>query len=147
MEPGPKTKMQRLCRTCQTVLVIKPKEKPRNFATRSTCGISCARRVFSNVLDRLMSFVEKTEGCWVWRGSVDHGGYGLIKVGGRSGKRVLAHRLCFELHYGKPQLNVLHKCDNRRCIRPDHLFEGTIADNVADMISKGRASWQKKAAA
>jgi len=77
------------------------------------------------------------EGCWVWRGSLESHGYGQTKI--RS-KQVLAHRLSWLLHHGSlpGDLCVLHRCDNPPCVRPDHLFLGTRADNFADMVAKGR---------
>lgn len=63
--------------------------------------------------------------------------YGRTK---RKGRSILAHRLAWMLLVGKiPKgLCVLHRCDVPQCVRPSHLFLGTIADNVADMIHKGR---------
>lgn len=54
---------------------------------------------------------------------------------------MITHRASYEVHIGPiPKgMFVLHKCDNRRCINPDHLFLGTAADNTKDMINKGRA--------
>ena len=82
--------------------------------------------------------------CWEWIGPW-HGRYGQAKVriNGRK-MNVLAHRLGYQIQTGKtcdaPAL--LHVCDNRRCVRRAHLREGSQADNVADMIAKGRAAWQ-----
>lgn len=76
--------------------------------------------------------------CWEWTGAEFKGaGYGQIQVEGTP-KRT--HRVAWALSNGPiPKgLLVLHKCDNRRCIRPDHLFLGTQKDNVDDMVSKGR---------
>jgi len=81
--------------------------------------------------------VPNANGCLEWIGNLDKDGYGLIRDGG---KRLRTHRVAWMLHYGEtPTLNVLHKCDNPRCCRVDHLFLGTNADNVADKVSKGRA--------
>lgn len=77
--------------------------------------------------------------CWEWQASLDTGGYGHIGAGpGRPLKR--AHRVAYELTHGEipPGLVVCHRCDNRRCCNPAHLFLGRQRDNIVDMISKGR---------
>lgn len=79
-------------------------------------------------------------GCWLWTGSVEKGGYGVFHLNGRSNPGVGAHRASWELYRGKipASLNVLHRCDVRCCVNPNHLFLGTHADNTNDMIAKGR---------
>lgn len=75
--------------------------------------------------------------CIEWVGATTHNGYGRVRVG----KRVLrAHRFSWESANGPipSGLQVLHRCDNRLCINPEHLFLGTNDDNVADKIAKGR---------
>lgn len=72
------------------------------------------------------------EGCWPWIAATDKDGYGVYRRG-------RAHRVAWFLHYGLlPNLCVLHKCDNPPCIRWDHLFSGTTADNNRDMAEKGK---------
>lgn len=75
--------------------------------------------------------------CWLWKGTVAVNGYGDLSV---EGKRIGTHRLSYQIHYGgiESKLHVLHKCDNRICCNPEHLFTGTQADNVKDMGHKGR---------
>ncbi len=87
--------------------------------------------------ERLWSKVHKTEGCWNWTGAQEHG-RGRIASG--TGRVLRPSRVSWELQNGPIQngLFVLHKCDNPRCVRPDHLFLGTQKDNMHDMVSKGR---------
>lgn len=87
------------------------------------------------------------EGCWFWTGAQQAKGYGLINRGEGRGKNVLAHRLSWVLAYGPiPEgMSVLHTCDNRSCVRPDHLWLGTPLDNTRDMMRKrrGRSGYAK----
>lgn len=88
--------------------------------------------------DRLLSKVEaQSDGCWAFTGALVSG-YGQLRI---NGQQIYAHRLSWIEHNGPiPKgLYVLHKCDNRWCINPDHLFLGTYKDNSDDMIKKGRA--------
>ena len=87
---------------------------------------------------RMQNFWEKVElipfhSCWEWVAGKNSNGYGAFMRNG-------AHRASYELHIGpipKGKM-VLHRCDNRTCVNPDHLFLGTNDDNMKDMVKKKR---------
>jgi len=87
--------------------------------------------------ERFWPRVIKTDTCWIWNGAKTPFGYGRLGVGEGW---VMAHRFSWELANGPiPEgLFILHHCDNPPCVRPDHLFVGTLRDNTRDMTSKGR---------
>jgi len=91
---------------------------------------------------RFESFVDRSGECWMWTGETDQNGYGVLLVTLGLNKRKLqrTHRLSWEIYRGPiPDGQcVLHKCDTPGCVRPDHLFLGTQAENLKDMWGKGR---------
>lgn len=82
------------------------------------------------------------EDCWLWMNCKNKQGYGQFRWSRDTGecKAGKAHRFSYELHHGTiPEgLQVLHKCDNPSCVRPDHLFIGYNLDNIRDREAKGR---------
>lgn len=90
-------------------------------------------------MDRFWSKVSKTDKCWMWTGASARFGYGNSYF---NGKNVPAHRLSWILENGEiPKgMNVCHKCDNPRCVKPDHLFLGSQAENMRDMRQKNRGA-------
>lgn len=74
--------------------------------------------------------------CWLWLCSTNGVGYGKLKF---RGKFWLAHRLAYILQVGDPGKSLLcHKCDNRLCVNPEHMFLGSYRDNTKDCMEKGR---------
>jgi hypothetical protein len=95
---------------------------------------------------------EPNTGCWLWTGALDAYGYGRFFAARQTSKarrsyEFKAHRLSYELFRGPiPAIKntgshgacVLHTCDVRSCVNPDHLYVGTQADNLKDMDARGR---------
>ncbi len=86
---------------------------------------------------RFMGKVDRTVDCWVWTGATFPTGYGRFSAKRRP---TLAHRVAFFIANDKlpGELVVCHRCDDKRCVNPAHLFLGTIGDNNTDRHRKGR---------
>ena len=92
-----------------------------------------------SVVERFWAKVQKrpNDECWLWLGAKWKSGYGQLRR--YKTQRWLAHRVSWEIANGRaPALHVLHKCDNPSCVRPDHLYEGTNAENMRDKVDRGR---------
>lgn len=81
-------------------------------------------------------------GCHEWQATLHRDGYGKFFY---EGKQTQAHRVAYELFAGDTDGKwVLHKCDNRKCVNPDHLFLGNAQENISDMDAKGRRGTKAK---
>lgn len=98
---------------------------------------------YDRVIGRFMQFVNKTDDCWNWTGAILAKGYGAFRFRGGTWR---ANRVSYTLFKGRITEGryVLHSCDNRRCVNPDHLFDGTQLDNITDCIAKGRLPQVKR---
>lgn len=98
-------------------------------------------RYANKTIERLLSKVDKTEGCWNWQGAQDGHGYGQLSVGGRKGQPVKARVVSHILHGGRltdTHYFVCHHCDNRLCVNPAHLYTGDARSNYNDMVARER---------
>lgn len=135
-----RTRVARPCRQCGApvpVDSIRTNAPQRGKYCSPACSDAGRRKPLA---DRFWSKVRKADVCWRWSGQTDSDGYGRLRVSKRPVRRLLAHRVSWTLAFGPipDGLYVLHRCDTPPCVRPDHLFLGTDADNHRDAVSKGR---------
>lgn len=135
----PKTKptVSQLCKNCGTQFMT---WKYRIDRGQSFCSVLCSSKFRAKPIgEKLANNLAKINdnGCINWTGRKTKWGYGTITI---SGKSRSAHRIAWEQAHGDiPNgLWVLHKCDNRLCCNPLHLFLGTVQDNVDDCCDKQR---------
>lgn len=107
----------------------------------------CSRLCYEQGRDRIplekrfWKFVTRNgpKECWEWTGGMSTHGYGKIATGG-AGNSEVAHRVSYRIKYGQiPNgLQINHRCDNRKCVNPRHLYAGTAKDNTHDSMARGR---------
>ena len=92
-----------------------------------------------DIRKRFMEFVSvnSENGCWEWDGVI-RSGYGRFH---KDGKMETAHRVSWQIHNGSiNEFLVLHKCDNKCCVNPEHLYIGDAKTNRQDCVSRGRTN-------
>ena len=110
----------------------------RQFTSKKTklnLGIPTIERI------EHFSIPEPNSGCWLWLGAQVPNGYGTLYYKNENGgKNIGAHRASWIAHNGviPHGMYICHRCDNRMCVNPEHLFLGTSQDNNDDMVKKGR---------
>lgn len=140
---------QRLCAYCGTPF---SPQKPSSVARHCSAVCSARGRVPSLPIgERFWAKVNKDgpivrpelTPCWIWTSALMKNGYGHCEIKMPSGRKAYyAHRVAYELTNGSipDGKHVCHRCDNRPCVRPDHLFAGSAWDNIHDCMEKGRSA-------
>ena len=139
----PSPLLQPTTRTAPTTKANTQRTTAKPLTKENANGASEQGNTEMTVTERLLAKVKKSDGCWLWTGAISIYGYARFLHGG---KNRFAHRVAYTLFVGPipDGMSVCHKCDTPRCINPDHLFLGTLADNMMDCVSKGRHYQAKK---
>ena len=140
------TTLPATCLQCSAPFRVKPYVAldPQHGKFCSPACVWAHRRTVRRPLaDRFWAKVQKSDGCWLWAGSLSPKGYGKLGTGGRDGIEMPASRIAWILTHGPIESwqYVCHNCpggDNPACVRPDHLFLSDAAGNMADKVAKGR---------
>lgn len=128
----------RICASCERCASAFTMWRHEHANGRRYCSRACHyARTPDSELARFWTYVERGANCWMWTGTIAHAGHGKFWCRGKS---VHAHRFAYVSLIGAVEADkcVLHRCDNPRCVRPDHLFVGDRGVNNRDRHAKGR---------
>lgn len=135
-----KPKVVFACDECGKEFVLTENEA----AERRFCSTNCAdaQKTIPLVKRFARLMLKVDSGCWEWQGRLNLGGYGTIRDGD---KMSLAHRMSVLLFQGhlEPGSVVCHRCNNRKCVNPVHLYQGTHEDNMLDLSLANTSSFSK----
>jgi len=143
------TPMQRerikTCANCGNDFEKDPRNTWAYWAKAKYCNQDCAGEAWSleaasnraSMRETFERWIDKSQECWLWTGALDKDGYGAFSYAGKTRR---APGVALELDGRKPPPGqfACHHCDNPRCVRPSHLYVGTPASNVRDMVERGR---------
>lgn len=139
------SELSKQCERCGKQFKKRGRDSATQWSARQYCSSLCSNRdkEVAPMHLRFWDNVNIAEGnkCWTWTGTKDQHGYGKIGYGGRDYKAdYKAHRMAYEMRFGPIADGkvICHTCDNPSCVNPNHLFEGTQADNAKDTSRKGR---------
>lgn len=148
----------KVCPNCHKAFNRNLNKSIGDFRKRKFCSHKCSSDYYSgerhakykSIKDKIEGNIEiSTNGCWNWVGTKRGQSSGVYYGGTNIGRKsMLAHRASYELYIDKiPEgMLVCHKCDNPRCVNPEHLFLGTHLDNGRDMSQKNRGTNGEKSA-
>jgi hypothetical protein len=149
MSNGPIPEGQWVLHHCDTPACVRPDhlflgDRQANMDDMVAKGrADRTKKIKQTAEERFWPRVNKTEGCWLWTGTRDGGGFGYFRS---ERQRIKAHRFSWILSFGpiQPGKVVIRNCSNILCVRPDHLFVGTQRENIAHATAKGRMSTTPK---
>lgn len=142
IKTGKEKRRRKICKDCN----YHPTRYKRKFSWTYSSNKEKIKQLKSN----FEKYVIKKDGCWDWKGYIRPDGYTRIRIGCRRGiikqQSIGAHVVSWMIHhkylkfdnFKKDQFYILHKCDNRKCTNPKHLFKGDCKANMIDMINKNR---------
>ncbi len=108
------------------------KKMPFHHLTNEIVSCGCWKSGKERSLPTFLKKIKKTETCWIWTGQINKAGYARHCC-------KYAHRLSYEYHIGKIPKDkmICHKCNNKICVNPEHLYAGTAYDNAQDALKAG----------